>query len=77
MSKLKPNLSRCPTCHRKGMQRKVMDVEVDGGKRLVRDIEVDVCPHCGEKLYDPAAMRAIEAALSSPRRRRRTAKTKV
>ena len=70
MSKLKPRLSRCPSCQRKGMERNIMDVEVEGGKRIVPDVEVDVCPHCGEQLYDPPAMRTIEAALSFPRRRK-------
>lgn len=76
MSDLKPRLSRCPTCHRKGMQRKVMDVEIESGRHVVPDIEVDVCPHCGEQLYDPVAMRAIEAASSS-RRARQRAKAKT
>ncbi len=71
MRRLTPNLSRCPKCHRKGMQRQLRDVKLDGGKHVVRGIEVDVCPHCGEQLYDPTAMRAIEAACPPRRRRRR------
>lgn len=73
MTKLKPKLSRCPSCHRKGMRREVRDVELDGGKHVARGIEVDVCPSCGEQLYDPQAMRAIEA--TSPRRPQRRRKT--
>lgn len=71
MSQLVPILSCCPTCHRKGMRRQVMDVKLDAGKHVARGIEVDVCPHCGEQLYDPKAMRAIEAACPPRRKRRR------
>ncbi|MBN1322103.1 MAG: YgiT-type zinc finger protein [Thermoleophilia bacterium] len=72
MTKAKPGLSRCPTCHRKGMRREVIDVRVDEGKRVVRDVEVEICPSCGEQLYDVEAMRKIEAAHPPRRRRRRT-----
>ena len=71
MKKLKPMLSRCPTCGRQGMCRRIIDVELDGGKRTARGIETDICPHCGEQLFDPAAMRKIEATCPPPRRRRR------
>ncbi len=73
MKNLKPKLSRCPTCGRKGMRRQLLDVKLDGGKRVARGIEVDVCPHCGEQLYDPEAMRAIEAACPPRRGRKVTA----
>ncbi len=57
------------------MQRRVLDVKVDGGKHVVSGVEVDVCPFCGEQLYDPEAMRKIEAAY--PPRRQRSGKVTV
>lgn len=41
-----------------------MDVELGPGKGIAPNIEVDVCEHCGEHLYDPAAMRVIKAAMT-------------
>ena len=52
------------------MRRQRLDVRLDGGKHMAYGIEADVCPHCGEQLYDPQAMRMMEAACP-PRRRRR------
>jgi YgiT-type zinc finger domain-containing protein len=53
------------------MQRRILNVEIEGGKRIAHGIEVDICPFCGEELYDHDAMQKIEAARPVPRRRRR------
>ncbi len=70
MKRQKPILTRCPTCGSKALRRRVMDVELSPGKGIAPDIEVDVCEHCGEHLYDPTAMRAIEAAMAQPVKKR-------
>lgn len=71
MKSLAPKLRRCPTCQRTGLRRAMMDVTVAGRKEIARNVQVDLCPHCGEQLYDPPAMRAIEAAIPVRRRRRK------
>jgi len=59
-------LSMCPTCGSKRIRRKNVCVAVANGKRI--RVELEVCPDCGERLYDPEAMRRLEAA--DPRHRR-------
>ncbi|MBI5478298.1 MAG: YgiT-type zinc finger protein [Deltaproteobacteria bacterium] len=60
----------CPTCGRSGMQRVSRNVttRVGAAQLVVRDVEVEECPHCGERLYDLAALRRIRAARRPPRR---------
>jgi hypothetical protein len=58
------------------MERRRIDIEIRGG--VVPKVDVDVCPHCGEELYDPDAMRAIEAAVRcKPNRQRGPIKIKA
>jgi YgiT-type zinc finger domain-containing protein len=54
------------------MQMVVGSVEttVRGKRLLVPNIELEECPHCGERLYDLAALRKIRAARRPPRRKR-------
>jgi YgiT-type zinc finger domain-containing protein len=55
---------RCPTCGRPGLRRVKRDLATKVGTRslTVHDVEVEECPHCGERLYDLAALRRIRAA---------------
>jgi hypothetical protein len=53
------------------MQRRLLDAEVDGAEPIAHGIEVDVCPFCGEQLYDHDAMQKVKAACPTPHRRRR------
>jgi YgiT-type zinc finger domain-containing protein len=61
-----PNLSeiRCPTCGEKGLRAVARSVTTKAGKRTitVRGVAVEECPRCGERLYDPAALRKIREA---------------
>ncbi len=61
MNKL--HISVCPTCGQKGMKRAVVEVASKrrGKVRRVGGVEVDLCPHCGEQLYDMDAMDQIQA----------------
>ena len=54
----------CPTCGEARMKRVTQDVETKVGRRkvVVRNVAVDRCPECGERLYDLAALRQIRAA---------------
>lgn len=52
------------------MQRRVLDAEVDGGKRVAHGVKVDVCSFYGEQLYDRDAVHKIETACPIARRRR-------
>lgn len=52
------------------MRRLLVDVHLRSGK-VVRGVEADVCPKCGERYYDLDAVAKIEKAWtkrSSPRR---------
>lgn len=77
MKQRKPILNHCPTCGSKDVRRRVMDVELGAGQGIASDIEVDVCEYCGEHLYDPAAMRVLEAAMTQPRKKRRSVESKA
>jgi YgiT-type zinc finger domain-containing protein len=46
------------------MIRVARDVRTGKGRRsvLVRDVDVDECPRCGERLYDLPALRKIREA---------------
>jgi YgiT-type zinc finger domain-containing protein len=63
---------RCPTCGRPGVRRVTRDVatRIGATELVVRGVEVDECPSCGERLYDLAALRRIRAARRPPRRSR-------
>jgi YgiT-type zinc finger domain-containing protein len=57
------NAARCPTCGLRGMVRVSRSVlsRVGSATVVVRGVVVDLCPHCGERLYDLAALRRIRA----------------
>ena len=54
----------CPTCGEARMQRVSQNVQTKAGRRKVTvpDVELDLCPKCGERLYDLLALRKIRAA---------------
>jgi YgiT-type zinc finger domain-containing protein len=53
----------CPTCGSKKIKRLKRDWvdEFQGQTYTVPDLEFHECPDCGERIYDPEAMRKIEA----------------
>ncbi len=54
----------CPTCGESRMERVKQSVQTRVGRRKVTvpDVEFELCPECGERLYDIAALRQIRAA---------------
>ena len=54
----------CPTCGEARMERVMQTVQTKVGRRkiTVPDVELDLCPRCGERLYDLVALRQIRAA---------------
>jgi YgiT-type zinc finger domain-containing protein len=61
----------CPTCGSKRIERQTGDLNltINGKTKTVRLVEMEICPKCGEKLFDHEAMRKIEAAfLPRPRK---------
>lgn len=59
----------CPICGRKTLREVVEDCELSAG-RAVRHLRHTRCRSCGERFFDVAAMRAIEAARKPTARRR-------
>jgi YgiT-type zinc finger domain-containing protein len=69
-------IKTCPTCgHRRiGRKRTTLTLKVRGRTFRVPDIELEVCPDCGEKLFDLQASRQVEQAVyGTGQRRKRTA----
>jgi YgiT-type zinc finger domain-containing protein len=64
MTKTKATDIRCPTCGHRPMTRVVRDVETksEGVAVVVRKVQVDECPKCGERLYDLEALRRVREA---------------
>ena len=68
-------ITACPSCGSPQLQqvRKDLTDEFHGEGYVVPQVEFYECPDCGERLYDRAAMRKIEAyspAFANPPRRR-------
>ena len=63
---------RCPTCGKGTLKRVVRDVETSVGRRrlVVRDVELEECPKCGERVYDLTALRKLRAVRRQARGRR-------
>jgi YgiT-type zinc finger domain-containing protein len=59
-------ITHCPTCGSKKLKKVRRDFsnEFQGQKYTVPDLDFYECVNCGERIYDPQAMRRIEA--SSP-----------
>ena len=60
MTRLK--LSVCPTCGKKNLKkvRRIVSGTRHGKRYSVPAVEFYECPDCGERVYDPTAMRQIE-----------------
>lgn len=60
MTRLK--LSVCPTCGEKNLKkvRRTVSGTRQGKRYSVPGVQFYVCPDCGERIYDPVAMRQIE-----------------
>ena len=52
----------CPNCYSKNVKkvRRTVSGMRHGKRYSVPGVEFYVCPDCGEKIYDPVAMRQIE-----------------
>lgn len=70
-------IKTCPTCGRRRMQRKrtTLTLEVGGRTFQISDVELEVCPDCGEKLLDLEASRRVEEVVYGKQRTRRLATT--
>ena len=60
----------CPTCGRTTVCRVRRTVRVKVGRReiAVRQVEVEECSSCGERMYDLAALARIREARERARR---------
>ena len=70
-------ITRCPTCGSRKIKkvRRNLKSEVHGKRYTVPNLEFYECPACGEHVYDPEAMRKIQAysPAFAKRRLKRTA----
>ncbi len=57
------NITKCPACGSGNIKRvrRKWSGEYKGQSYTVENLEFYVCPDCNERVYDPEAMRAIEA----------------
>jgi YgiT-type zinc finger domain-containing protein len=70
-------LTACPSCGSTTV-RAVKDDwsgSYHGKRYVVKDLRYFQCPHCGERVYDPSAMRRIEAVSPAFLRRQRARKS--
>lgn len=60
-------ITHCPTCASKNLKKVRRDFsdEFQGQKYTVPDLDFCECANCGERIYDPQAMRRIEASSSA------------
>ena len=68
-------IRRCPTCGSRRIRRRSMAVQVTvrGKSATITDLNLEVCPECGEKLFDLEASRRLEEKFLPRRRARRAA----
>jgi YgiT-type zinc finger domain-containing protein len=68
-------IRRCPTCGGRRMRRQTVTVKatVRGRTAEVPNLQLEVCPDCGEKLFDLEASRRMEERFLARRQRRSTA----
>lgn len=57
-------VSACPSCGSTAIRviRGTWSGTYQGKRYVVKDLRYFHCPRCGEKVYDPSAMRRIQAA---------------
>jgi YgiT-type zinc finger domain-containing protein len=65
----------CPSCGSKRLRRQTVTLtaSVRNKKATIADLELEVCPDCGEKLFDLEASRRMEERFLPKRRRRAVA----
>jgi len=63
-SKQSIHVAACPSCGSTGirMVRRDWSGGLKGKRYVVKDLQYFHCARCGEKVYDPDAMRRIQAA---------------
>ena len=68
-------IRRCPTCGGRRVRRQTVTVKatVRGKTAEISGLELEVCPDCGEKLFDIEASRRMEERFLARRRRRSVA----
>jgi YgiT-type zinc finger domain-containing protein len=68
-------IRRCPTCGSRRIRRQIMTIKatVRGKTATVPGLELEVCPDCGEKLFDLEASRRMEERFLARRRGRSAA----
>jgi YgiT-type zinc finger domain-containing protein len=57
-------ITRCPTCGSSKIRRVTRDIAgtFRGRPYVTRKVTFEECPHCGERLFDHAAMQKMQAA---------------
>ena len=72
MAAAKPPITACPTCGQKTLRRHKRDIRgtYKGRPYVARNVEVEDCSNCGERLFDLEAMRKIESARTTPATRK-------
>ncbi|MBI4737928.1 MAG: type II toxin-antitoxin system MqsA family antitoxin [candidate division NC10 bacterium] len=70
-------ISACPACGSAGIRAVQEDWSgsYEGKRYVVRNLRHFHCPQCGEKVYDPSAMRQIQAASPAFAKLQRARKT--
>ena len=65
---IRKSLRHCPTCGSTRIRTVVSDyrTRVQGEEVIIRRLERDECPECGEVLFGPAAMRQMESYRKAP-----------
>lgn len=68
-------IKTCPTCGHQRIQRKRTTLTLTLQDRTfeIPDLELEICPDCGEKLFDLEASRRVEEVVYGKRRTRRPA----
>ncbi|MCC6668714.1 MAG: YgiT-type zinc finger protein [Polyangiaceae bacterium] len=66
-------LRDCPACGKAGIAKRQVDktYEAPGGRKTVKGIPAQVCPHCGEQFLGPAAAEYVDRCLGLSGKRRR------
>ena len=65
----------CPSCGSKRLRRQTVTLtaSVRNKKATIVDLELEICPDCGEKLFDLEASRRMEERFLPKRRKRAVA----
>jgi YgiT-type zinc finger domain-containing protein len=68
-------IRRCPTCGSRRIRRQTVTITVTvrGKKAEVPGLDLEICPDCGEKLFDLEASRRMEEQFLTRRRGRSAA----